>query len=999
MDERLPRLIRIVGRRAFVTFGTVTFLVGALLATVNLTSRYAIKRYVEDQLDRIHWDVAVYQTEGYDADPSLPRRMSGAGGISRVETLAFLRTNPPENQMAFEIDGQRAVTPWISVLAATSPSLLPPVVHSAMEGGPGTGGATSGASVVALALLGPERAMGKAFLAMQGAREIRFWVNLGPPGGAGGAGGSSGHSVVAFARPIRSVVRLERDDLNRWLMDQVGAISFIPHIGLTLLMPYDEEVLRKFEAVSTGTVTEEVAGEHAFMGHQVFAGQYLPEVIHVGRLDRDRLVSGWDVGASRARVAAVCDGIARSIAASSVRASVDSTTLVLLERMDEVARLIGLLTLLIALPLLWMAWVLAGHLSALLMLNERRTLGLMRLRGVPGAVLGRAFLVSISAGGLAGGLLGLAVGGLGSLAMYEGGRLPLAVLLERRQLALFALYLVVTMALALLVSRRLIRYATTISPLEASGRVAVSEAARAAPRFGVLQAAALLLGALTLYDWIFEYAPSRQVPLAVVRLGERALNFVGLPLFIYGAATLLVARAGFIRAVLTPVVGPIAGRLGRLAVGHLALKPHRALSFLLIVGLMASLSLYPTVTSGSFAERAERGARVQMGTDVQLIFNAPEMVEAEKLQGPLARQRALLAPEVARIVSTLAAAPGVASVTYMLEGILPGFYLPGHGLQGVPAYLLDDVDAYLRLAYSEPELGVQGPYRDLVRRLGGGEVTVSPSVAEFWRIGTGTPVALGMDAERRTLAAPASGVVTFLSGMPPLTISDRQGYVQSRIDYLNHLFADSAYVVMAADNPALAQMSVLIPRVVVMVKAQPGAKLEPIEAAARGLPLRPLEIDTLPREVAKVGSDMFIALALQNMRIFVLGGLVLAVVAIVAIALANYVEDRRTIALLRVRGASPTMIWRFFVATLLSPALLGLALGGAVAVVGGFGLAHHVWSLRELRSVVHLLPTHLVVTGWTMALAGGLLALIVAVAWLFSLWVFRRTAREDILEA
>jgi ABC-type antimicrobial peptide transport system permease subunit len=147
-----------------------------------------------------------------------------------------------------------------------------------------------------------------------------------------------------------------------------------------------------------------------------------------------------------------------------------------------------------------------------------------------------------------------------------------------------------------------------------------------------------------------------------------------------------------------------------------------------------------------------------------------------------------------------------------------------------------------------------------------------------------------------------------------------------------------------------------------------------------------------------VGSDMFIFLALQNMKIFLIGGLLLAVVAIIAVALANYVEDRRTIALLRIRGTSPKYIWRFFLATLLSPTVLGLVLGGAVALLGGFGLANYVWKLRELKSVVHLLPTHLVVSGWTALLALLLLVLMVGVAWLFSLWVFRHTAREDVLE-
>jgi cell division protein FtsX len=993
LSPLLRRLIRILGTRAFLTFGIVTFLVGALLATVNITSRYALKRYVDDQLERIHWDMAVYQTEGYNSSSELPRLIASTEGIRRVESLAFLRTNPPEGQMGFEVDGKALATPWISVLAATNPSLLPPSVNAALA--PRGGGSDGG---VALALIGPERAMGKAFLALQGAKEISFRVNLGAPGG-GFATNGEGHSVSAFSLPIRGVVRLERDDLNRWLMDQTGSISFIPHIGVTVLMPYQDDVLRKYESVSTGVITEEVAGEHAFMGHQVMAAQYLPEVIHLGLIDRAHLVSGWDIDGSLQRVAAVRDRLDKAVDTADVKATVDSTTLVLLDRMNQVARLIGLLTLLIALPLLWMAWVLAANLSGLLMLNERRKLGLMRLRGVPGSLLGRSFLMSITAGGLLGGLLGIVTGAVGSLLIYEGGALPRAVLLDRRQLLLFALYLVVTMVLALLVSRRLVRYATTISPLEASGRVAISEAARASTHFGPAQLACLLLGAYTLYAWIYDFALSAHVHLALVRLTEKALNFVGLPLFIYGVVTLLASRRRWIQTLLAPIVEPIGGRLGPLALKHIAVKPHRTVSFLLIVALMASIAIYPTVTSASFADKARRGARVQMGADLQLIFNAPEMADAETLKGPLDRQLSVLEPQIQRIVTALSAIAGVAAVTCMLEGVLPNFYLPGHGLRGVPVYLVENVDDYLRIAYSEKELGIGGSYHDLVAKLNEGDVAVSIPVADFWRIAPGAPVKVGMDEERRVLEAPASGSLAFLSGMPPLTVTDRQGYVQARLDYLNHLFANNAYVVSSAHNPSLAHLQTLIPRVVVVVKAAPGASLPAIqEAASRSLPFRPLEVNTLTREIEKVGSDMFIFLALQNMRIFLIGGLLLAVVAIIAVALANYVEDRRTIALLRIRGTSPKYIWRFFVATLLSPTVLGLLLGGAVALLGGFGLANYVWKLRELKSVVQLLPTHLVVSGWTALLALLLLALMVAVAWLFSLWVFRHTAREDILE-
>src|SRR5262249_2454328 len=182
---------------------------------------------------------------------------------------------------------------------------------------------------------------------------------------------------------------------------------------------------------------------------------------------------------------------------------VDSTTEVLLDRMQNIARLIGVVSLLVALPLLWMAWVLAANLAGLLMLNERRTFGLMRLRGISGELMGRALLISVTVGGIAGGLLGLAAGSVLPLLVYERGRLPIAVLTEPGQVAVFFSFLIVSVVLALVVSRRLVRYAMTISPLEASARVSGSEAAKASMTFGPLQQLALIVGGYVLFGWIF----------------------------------------------------------------------------------------------------------------------------------------------------------------------------------------------------------------------------------------------------------------------------------------------------------------------------------------------------------------------------------------------------------------------------------------------------------------------------------------------------------------
>jgi hypothetical protein len=154
----------------------------------------------------------------------------------------------------------------------------------------------------------------------------------------------------------------------------------------------------------------------------------------------------------------------------------------------------------------------------------------------------------------------------------------------------------------------------------------------------------------------------------------------------------------------------------------------------------------------------------------------------------------------------------------------------------------------------------------------------------------------------------------------------------------------------------------------------------------------------LDEEIGKMGSDMFIFLILENMRIYLIGGLLLALIGILAVALANYIEDQRTLALLRIRGTSPFQLRRFLIALLLAPSLLGMVVGGLAAMLGGYGLANYVWKLREIKTVVQLLPTHLVISVLTLFIGLVLLLILLGVSFLFSFWVFRQSARENIQE-
>src|ERR671931_2059874 len=465
----IRRLLGILGRRTFMTFGLVTFLVGALLATVNVTSRFALKLYVDDQLRRIPWDLAIYQQGAVGTDRSLRAHIAGTRGVTRVESLAFLRARFPEGgEVEAQVDRKPFTTPWLCLLAASDPSILPPALSFALQHDDGSArlkGSSSAERGAVLSLIGPEYAMGKAFLALQGARDFTLQVHV------------QDQPRFLFNTPVNKVVRLDRDEMNRWLMDQTGSVSYVPYVGAVLLMPYEWDILTKFDQVATGLVPSDIVGVADQDAGHIQMAEYAPEVVYLARIDRASLVSGWDIPGSLANVQAlnrrlhsnaeenapIPKGALQEPApghsheageppeddskfSGSVSFVVDSTTEVLLERMQGIARLIGLVSLLVALPLLWMAWVLAGNLAGLLMLNARRTLGLMRLRGISGDLMARALLVSIVVGGLAGGLIGLATGSVLPLLAYERGHLPPGVLTEPRQLGMFAAFLLISVA-------------------------------------------------------------------------------------------------------------------------------------------------------------------------------------------------------------------------------------------------------------------------------------------------------------------------------------------------------------------------------------------------------------------------------------------------------------------------------------------------------------------------------------------------------------------------
>ena len=420
----------------------------------------------------------------------------------------------------------------------------------------------------------------------------------------------------------------------------------------------------------------------------------------------------------------------------------------------------------------------------------------------------------------------------------------------------------------------------TISPLEASVRVSGSEATSASTAVRRPAGRRASCWAATCCSAGSSISRSRTCRgMAWFRVGDRLLDFLGLPLFLYGVATLLASKRERIQHVMAPVLRPIGGVLGRFALRHMSAKPHRTVAFLLIVALMSSVSLYPIVTSRSFEDKAVRGAKVQIGTDWQVLYNAPDLIDVDRLNGPAGdadrsaqagnRQAARVAAAGRRAYATR---PTWSSPCFRR------FYLPGYGLRGVPLFLLGNPDdvPYDRLRRAE-----RRAERDVRRHPGAhehGDVAVSPPVADFWRLGPGHA-----DSSRPRRGAPCNRVEhrrhPRVPARHPAQERQRPPGLRAGAHRLSELPVQHERVpgdrdrqpeAEAAANPAAAGHRAAQGR---------SGRRSPSRSRKRSpgrTPFLPLEIHSLTQEVAKVGSDMYISLALANMRIYLIGGLILA---------------------------------------------------------------------------------------------------------------------------
>ena len=201
-----------------------------------MTSRYAMQRYVADQVERLPWDLSVYQT----AEVPLAGQAVGGdhlqvAGVAEAKLLYFLRTMPPYSLRPI-IDGQPLRSPWISLLTsdrADAHSARHPAQRPRRRARPGR----IEDRRWAMPICGCRTASDSSWsLEPRDKNEAR-------------RASTSIRTRSSLTTPIERVIRIDATEINRWFLEQTSSPTLVPELGLILVTPWNRSSLRNFDGV------------------------------------------------------------------------------------------------------------------------------------------------------------------------------------------------------------------------------------------------------------------------------------------------------------------------------------------------------------------------------------------------------------------------------------------------------------------------------------------------------------------------------------------------------------------------------------------------------------------------------------------------------------------------------------------------------------------------------------------------------------------------------
>jgi hypothetical protein len=280
-------------------------------------------------------------------------------------------------------------------------------------------------------------------------------------------------------------------------------------------------------------------------------------------------------------------------------------------------------------------------------------------------------------------------------------------------------------------------------------------------------------------------------------------------------------------------------------------------------------------------------------------------------------------------------------------------------------------------------------------------VVISKGLADFEEVTVDDDLILG-EGNQGELTDRIRGILTLLPGAPQVMLQNREAYVGAEIEFIQLLARTNPFMVVSSRSDNVKQLKAIPSRTVILIEttdaAEAAAVTAKLETATRSFGIRPLEIKSVAEQDKHLSKDMFVSLGLENIRIYLIGGIAVALAGILAISIANFWQMRWTLALVRVRGGTPEQLLRIILSDFFVPIVFGMAIGVSVGVATGYGLTNQMFKVPRFLTTLEVLPVHLILSRSAFAIAFALAMFFFLTAFAFSFIMFRQTARESLRE-
>ncbi len=343
-------------------------------------------------------------------------------------------------------------------------------------------------------------------------------------------------------------------------------------------------------------------------------------------LDRDRLITPWDIEGSVAKIEQVQAEISRI----AVQNGIGSTRNYLLEGIGSFGP--GLLSLratfiVFSIPVFFMAWYVGRTVSNASYNLRRREIGLLMTKGFAKGQLFRHFLVEAIIVGLISGVLGLALAVILSpliIQTLSGTNQGIALLSTSTAIATIIFTAILTFLSVLSPARQ----ASGMDPAKALREYVYVEDVKASRKtfawvaffLGLYKIILLLLGInfITLGRAVSGSGFFFALVLIIMTVLDFVLTFIGPFLFLYGATQLSTGLAARFHRLFTRLSRRLVGDIATLASNSVFRNPRRVASLVFLVALIAGYSFWVTGDLASMEDYNIRQAKTRVGADISI---------------------------------------------------------------------------------------------------------------------------------------------------------------------------------------------------------------------------------------------------------------------------------------------------------------------------------------------------------------------------------------------